>query len=176
MRILISLLLLTAPLVHAQAVLVDRIVATVDNRAITRSELDARAERSKSSRDAALDELINEYLIAKDAISKSITISDEEVDKAIQMVMDQNKISKEEFQQALVAQGYTLEGYRTSIGLQLLEFRWLAIRTSAMEKPSDEAARAKFFADQKKRFVTELRTKASITSADKSAGAVEVRP
>lgn len=166
MRILPALLLLASTAVNAQAVLVDRIVATVDSRAITRSELDARAERSKTARDAALNEMIDEYLIAKDAIAKAITISDDDVDKAIQMVMDQNKISRDEFEKALVAQNYTLDAYRTAIGLQLLELRWLSIRTASMEKPTDEAGRAKFFADQKKRYVTELRAKA----------AIEVRP
>lgn len=166
-RVLLPLLLLASPVVaHAQPVLVDRIVATIDARTITRSELDARAERSKTSREAALDELIAEHLIAKDALARSITVSDEEVDRAVQMVIEQNKLSREEFLRALELQHYTLDAYRTAIGLQLLELRWLSLRTASMDKPTDDAARASFLADQRKRLVAELKAKA----------ALEVRP
>ncbi|MFT3713341.1 MAG: SurA N-terminal domain-containing protein [Archangium sp.] len=163
MRTLLTLLLLAAPLAHAQAVVVDRIVATVDSRAITRSELEERMKRGKLTRNEALNELVEEYLITKDAIAKSITVSDEEVERAIGEVKKSNNIDDPTFDAALKAQGYTLQQYRTSIGLQLLQMRWLMIRTSSLERPAEPEKRDAFMEAQKKKLVTELRSKAAIT-------------
>jgi parvulin-like peptidyl-prolyl isomerase len=162
-RVLFALLLLAAPLVRAQAVLVDRIVATVDSRAITRSELDERMKRNKLTRNDALNELVDEYLIAKDAVAKSITVSDEEISRAIEEVKKSNAIDDAQFDAALKAQGYTQQQYRTSIGLQLLQLRWLLIRTSGEERPTDPAQREEFMNARKKKLLTELRQQAAIT-------------
>lgn len=166
MRVLVPLLLLASPVAHAQAVQVDRIVATIGTRAITRSELDARVKKLKAAREAALEAMIDETLIAQDATKRGITVSDEEVERAITMVIEQNKLSREDFLKALGEQHYTLDEYRTAIGLQLLELRWLNTHTASREKPASADELAAWMAGEKKKALDALRAKA----------AVEVRP
>ncbi len=144
-------LLLCASLGAAEPVLVDRIVASVDARAVTRSMVDARVRRGEASRTVARDALMTELLIQNECDRLRVTVEPEEVERAMQEVLAVNKLTLEQLTAALEAQGFDLPSYRAELRRQLLEMRWVmqhgeqasATMTSAERMVWMEAARRK---------------------------------
>ncbi|MFI5364271.1 MAG: peptidylprolyl isomerase [Candidatus Binatia bacterium] len=116
-----ALLSLAALPVHA--VLVDRILATVDGEPITLHELKTFGARSlhgqqmNASMDQAqlLDALISDKIMQKEVSDKGIIVRDEDIDHYIDGIKERNKLNDDQLQQALGAQGLTMESYRTQI-------------------------------------------------------------
>ena len=116
-----ALLSLTA--LPAHAVLVDRILATVDGEPITLHELKKFGARSlhgqqmDASMDQAqlLDALISDKIMQKEVSDKGIIVRDEDIDHYIDGIKERNKLNDDQLQQALGAQGLTMESYRTQI-------------------------------------------------------------
>jgi peptidyl-prolyl cis-trans isomerase SurA len=116
-----ALLSLTA--LPAHAVLVDRILATVDGEPITLHELKTFGARSlhgqqmNASMDQGqlLDALISDKIMQKEVSDKGIIVRDEDIDHYIDGIKERNKLNDDQLQQALGAQGLTMEAYRTQI-------------------------------------------------------------
>lgn len=158
MRLTLLLLLAAARLAFAQAVVVDRIVAVVDGKAITRFTVEQRMKLMKLPYDEALDELVERELIARDAADTRLSVEDVDVDRALVEVMAQNKLDEAGFKQALKAQGFELASYRAELRSQLLRLRWIMLRASTTGRPNDEG-RAAFMERERKRLLAELRTR-----------------
>ena len=109
----------------AEPVLVDRIVASVDARAVTRSMVDARMRRGERSRSAARDALITELVVQGECERLRITVEPDEVDRALQEVLATNNVTLEQLTASLEAHGYDLASYRAELRRQLLEMRWV---------------------------------------------------
>ena len=119
-----------------QKIVVDRIVAVVDHVPITLVELRKRAasatsansglpegERLRANRAAenhVLDELIDDRVIGIVAASERMTVSDEEIDKAVASVMKDQSLTPEKLDEALVAAGISRDDYRGLMRGQLL--------------------------------------------------------
>jgi peptidyl-prolyl cis-trans isomerase SurA len=107
----------------AHAVLVNKILATVDGEPITLSELKQFGERAMRARQlnpgtdqaAMLDALITDKIIQKEVSDKGIVVRDEDIDRYIDNIKERNKVNDEGLKQALAAQGLTVESYRTQI-------------------------------------------------------------
>lgn len=120
-----------------QAVIVDRIVAVVNDEVITLSELDEAAaplyqrylsqvrdpvEREnliREIRKRVLKQLIDEKLLAQEAKRLEIKVSDREIDSFIENIKRQNHLSDEKFREFLAAQGLTYEKYRKQVAEQI---------------------------------------------------------
>jgi hypothetical protein len=175
-RFLLGWLCLASSLAHADAVLVDRVVAVVDARAITRSAVEARAgpvlvvaktdaAKTQARRDALL-ELIEEALILKEAQRLRLEVSDAEVESALGEVAKQNQLTVAELLVETSRQGLDGDRYKGLLKRKLLEFKWLASRINRAAQPASDAERGAFMATERTRLMDELR-----------AGAViEVRP
>jgi len=115
--------LLSLAALPAHAVLVDRILATVDGEPITLHELKTFGARSlhgqqmNASMDQAqlLDALISDKIMQKEVSDKGIIVRDEDIDHYIDGIKERNKLNDDQLQQALGAQGLTMESYRTQI-------------------------------------------------------------
>ncbi|HEX7127785.1 MAG TPA: peptidyl-prolyl cis-trans isomerase [Thermodesulfobacteriota bacterium] len=101
-------------------ILVDRIAAVVNDQVITLSEVDSQIpppvptapdEREKARRET-LDRLIEAALISQEAARANVTVSEQEVDAEIAAVREREKLSQEELERALAAEGLTFEEYR----------------------------------------------------------------
>ena len=121
----------------AQAVVVDRIVAVVNDEVITLSELDEAAaplyrkylprakdpvEREnliRQIRRRVLQQMIDEKLLAQEAKRLEIKVSDQEIDSFIQRLKEQNHLSDEKFREFLAAQGLSYEDYRKQVAEQI---------------------------------------------------------
>lgn len=128
-RALLLLLLLSCCSVWAQTVVLDRVVAIVDEDLVLESELEGRmatvAERLRAQygqlppeevlRKQILEQLIIERIQLQLATRYEIEVPDEEIDQAIGRIMENNRITLSQLTEELRQQGLTMEGLRQQI-------------------------------------------------------------
>ena len=175
MRLAASTLCLVSLVVHADAVLVDRIVAVVDAKPITRSAVEERARtieilsRGAVSRDVArkdaLGELIDELLVAREAERLQLTVDDAEIDVALQQLATQNQISLAQLTDEVRKQGLSLPAYRVMLRRKLLQLHWVSLKMNHAGLPAG-ADPGQYALEERNRLVEALR----------QAAAIEVRP
>lgn len=124
---LLFLLCLLLPL-NASALELNRVVAVINNEAITSLQLDKALAAGAGApaideRRQVLDSLIEESLIRQRAVEIGLSVSEEEVEAAIQDVLRQNRLSKEQLEVALAQQKLTPEDYRQGLRRQILRFK-----------------------------------------------------
>ena len=152
--------LLFASLVGAEPVLVDRIVASVDARVITRSMVDEQMRLGAPSRAVARDVLIDDVLVENACERLRIAVTPAEVDAAMGRVAETNHLTLEELTTSLAAQGYDLEGYRRAIRKQLLEMRWVMTQAPSSAMTSEELSA--WAAPELRRLLADARQQAAI--------------
>ncbi|HET6415218.1 MAG TPA: SurA N-terminal domain-containing protein [Polyangiales bacterium] len=145
----------------ADADVVERVVATVDNQAIFLSDLrtravpflpqvaDATTETERKARlkelyEELLNYLIDEQLIRQLATSSGVRITDADVSNAIENLRLQNNMTEQQFQQALVQQGFTEAQYRQDLKRQLLRLKVLNERVRSRVNVTEEEVRARY--------------------------------
>jgi parvulin-like peptidyl-prolyl isomerase len=121
-------------------VVVERVVAVVNDAIILQSELDARLlplrneamqipdpkERERRLAKLAsqmLDEMVSEELIVQAADAAKIEVEASEVQAAIDEIKQQNNFDDATLNQVLAAQGYTLANYKTELRRQVMRLR-----------------------------------------------------
>jgi peptidyl-prolyl cis-trans isomerase SurA len=109
-----------------QGGVIDRVVATVEDRAILKSDIDAELarilmqtkrtevprEQEQSIREEILQGLIGEALLVIQAERENITVEDRDVDQRVEQIIEENKTTlggDEAFNRQLAAEGLTLE-------------------------------------------------------------------
>lgn len=116
----------TAP----QELVIDAVVAAVDDKPITLSDLNSRLaprrlsfEEAKKDPEAsrALDQVIQEKLLEEEAKVKRLSVSDAEVNEYVSEVMERNGLSSEDFQAALAREGKSLTAYKQQIKIDILK-------------------------------------------------------
>jgi peptidyl-prolyl cis-trans isomerase SurA len=124
-----TLLSSTTVLAQSRAVLVDRVVAIVNDEVITRFELNnqKRAILAQLKRQGVaappeadldnqvLERFINERVQLQHAKENGIRAEDEVVTAALQNIATQNKMSMQQFAQALKADGLSVEQFRDEL-------------------------------------------------------------
>jgi peptidyl-prolyl cis-trans isomerase SurA len=146
----------------AQATVVERIVATVGERAILLSDLRRRAEPFMlqvqqsvpvgAQRNAAisqvykavLQKIVDEELMEKAAAQAKVTITPTEIDEALKRVATQNKLSVEQVLAEAARAGMPESKYREELRRQLLEAKLLNVRLQGRIRITDEDLRAAF--------------------------------
>jgi peptidyl-prolyl cis-trans isomerase SurA len=113
--------------------LIDRVAAVVNEEVITLGEVEAAAQpfleqNNTDEKKAALykdilDQLISERLLSQQVKDANITVSDEDVDAAVQDILKRNKISMEELQAALDQNGTSMSKYREDLKTQLVRLK-----------------------------------------------------
>jgi len=146
----------------AQATVVERIVATVGERAILLSDLRRRAEPFMlqvqqtvpvgAQRNAAisqvykavLQKIVDEELMEKAASQAKVTITPTEIDEALKRVATQNKLSVEQVLAEAARAGMPESKYREELRRQLLEAKLLNVRLQGRIRITEEDLRAAF--------------------------------
>lgn len=135
---LTALIVLISLTTNANAELIDKVVAVVNNDVITLSELneetdevinkiklEASDEELESAifnvREQALDSLIDRLLIKQKAKESRVTVSDQEVQQTIDGIRNKAKLNVEEFNKELIKSGISPTTYSTNIKSQLLQ-------------------------------------------------------
>jgi peptidyl-prolyl cis-trans isomerase SurA len=118
--LLLGVFLAAAP---ARGELINKILATVDGEPITTHQLTTYADRTIRGRQltanvdssALLDALIMEKVIEKEVSDKGIIVRDEDIDHYIEGIRERNNLTDAALQEALAAQGLSMDSYRTQI-------------------------------------------------------------
>ena len=142
----------------ANAEVVDKVAAVVNDHPIALSEVEQRAapelaqvarERDPQKRadlrkrvmQGAVDALISEKLLEVQMDELGITVSDQEIDLGIEDVRRQNGMSAEQFEQALRSEGYSVEAYKTFMRGQLRRLKLINMKVRSKVKIADEELR-----------------------------------
>lgn len=153
-----ALLVLSRP---ARAELVDRVAAIVNNDIITLSEVEARAapelarlrpdpdparrtEERKEVEKKALDSLIGEKLMEGQIKELNIDVTDAEVELQLDDVKKQNNLTSEQFEGALLQEGYTVNSYKAFLRKHLARMKLVNLKVRSKVKVSDEDLKAEY--------------------------------
>lgn len=145
----------------SQAKVVDRIVAVVNGDIITQTDLDAKLRSSTSSKKTtlndlaleqarrnALDELIDDLLL-KQAIDKSkIEITQDEVSKAINNILKQNRMTISQLRSEIARKGMAFKEYEDQLKTEIKKIKFINQVVSSGVKVSNRDLRDYF--DQNK--------------------------
>ena len=155
------LLLGTAAVVQAEeGVLVDRIVAEVNNDIITLYDLNRKVapylKRVKAMarpleeerrmiyevREKALDQMIDEMLTDQEIERYNITVSEEAIDKTIEEMKKRNYMTDQQLRDRLEKEGLTMDEYRAQMKNQILRMRLISREVKSKIVITDEDIRA----------------------------------
>ncbi len=156
---LAGLALLVAPLARAE--LVDRIAAVVNTDIITLSELEKRAapELAKVDQDTTgperaqrraaalkktLDTMIDEKLVDMELRELKVTISDKEVDAAVDEVKKSYNLTDEQLQQAVAREGFTIPEYRETMRKQIGRYKLISEKVRKNVKVSEADVKSEY--------------------------------
>ncbi len=141
--------------------IVERVVAVVNNAIILDSELHARMipmmaeaeeiadlkereRRLAKIQSQALDDMVNEELIVQAAEAAKIDIDATEVQAALDEIKSQNKLDDAGLAKVLAAQGFTMANYRSDLRRQLLRLRAVNQLVAPKVTITDEDIRARY--------------------------------
>ena len=126
---------------HAEEVMVNRVVAIVDDEVVTSLDLDRAIRRLKMDlarmeamqrgggvppaqiRRMALERMIDQKIFAKEVKKAGLVVQDQELDHYINRIKQSNKLSDEDFVASLSRQGMTLKEYREDLRRDILKQR-----------------------------------------------------
>ncbi|MCA9608114.1 MAG: SurA N-terminal domain-containing protein [Myxococcales bacterium] len=158
---LVALVALGAVARPAKAEVIERVVAVVNDDAILLSELRRRAapflERAMAVPTAAgrmaaieqlygevLDRMVQEQLFIQAAEEMQVTVSNAEVDRAIENVRTQARLDQTQFWQAVQAQGFSPDQYRADVRRQLLRLKVLNHRARGRVNITEDQVRERY--------------------------------
>ena len=135
--LLLFLFLLLAQVFAAHANIIDSCVAVVNDDVITLSEVNEAgkpifqriaeqappeqlAEALKQARQTVIDKLIEKKLLVQQAKRMHISVSDEDVDRALEQIMKRNGTTMEQFRAELARMGMDEQQYRENLRDQIL--------------------------------------------------------
>ena len=136
----LALLVVPLPARAEGPVEVDRILAVVDNQAVTWLDVRARMvpfEKTlpKTDKDyvkkraeimrAVLMRRIDELLVAKAARALRLTVEPAEIDTAMKLIVTDNHVTMAELGVALRDRGMSMEDYRAELSRQILEGKYV---------------------------------------------------
>jgi parvulin-like peptidyl-prolyl isomerase len=147
--------------VLGKRLLLDRIVAVVNNSIILRSELMVRAtpmlagvDKIPSQREQArrrkkilgqvLQDMVNEELMVLAAVAAKLTVKPREIKKAFDEIKKQNNLDDEGLRKALRMQGFTMSAYRVEMRRQILRMRAITMLVRPKVTITNEDVRARY--------------------------------
>lgn len=159
-KIIVSLaaILVLLPLNRAHAVLVDRVVAVVNDDVITLSEVQQEgkklfqqiarqapaAELGKDldkARQEVLSSLIDKALVEQRAKALGITVDDNEISQTMETMAANNHMDVETLKSKLVAQGMSVDDYRNRLKWQILQSKVINYEIRSKIVVTEEKAR-----------------------------------
>ena len=144
---------------HSAPQVLDRVAALVNEEMIPLTEVYSRAaphmvmleQQGKSSPQArkdilkrALEDCIADRLLAAEQKTYGISVTEAEIDAAIEDVRTQNHMDAAMFEKALQAQGMTMKSYRNKLRQDLGSMRLVNFKVRSKIKVSDEDIQAEY--------------------------------
>ena len=97
----------------------------------------------------ALDLMIDGKLVQQQAGELKLSVTPDEVDRAVQQVKEQNHLDDATFRQALAQQGFTMEGYRKTLKRQILEMKVVNTAVRSRVTVSDDEVKTYYKQNEK---------------------------
>ncbi len=143
----------------AQAEIVDRIIATVNQDPVTLYDLNKAMdninkelskaptpklsnEEYQSLRKRAFDHLLDETLLNQEVSKKAVETTDQEVNHAIQTILERNQFSLDQLKKELASKGSSFDAYREEIKGQLKRLKFINQIVGNKIHVSDEDVKA----------------------------------
>jgi peptidyl-prolyl cis-trans isomerase SurA len=173
-----ALVLVQSGSADADGRLVDRVVARVDGRPILLSDIRRRvrfyraalereplARRAAALREiyrSAFEQAIESELLAHLARSRSMGVSDAEVDGALAAIAKSQGLDLDSLCAQALAAGWTMAEYRAEVKRQILEQRLVWLDSGSDPAPSDSQAVSAWLARRRAVLLRELRRRSCI--------------
>ena len=157
-------LLFAAVSVARASRVVERVVAVVNEEIILDSELEQTAasvyrgpdpdsaegrKQWEETRRKALDQMIDGKLVQQQAVELKLSVTPDEVDRAIQQVKEQNHLDDATFRQALAQQGFSMEAYKKTLKKQILELKVVNTAVRSRVTVSDDEVKTYYKQNEK---------------------------
>lgn len=117
--------------------MIDMVIASVNGEPITLSDMSKRLKistplsastiASDKNLSLALDQLILEKLVQEEAKTRNVKVPEEDIDRYLQEIALQNKLSSDDFIKALEKEGGNIKEYKEQIRLEILRSRIAAV-------------------------------------------------
>jgi len=150
-----------APGKPGQKLMVDKVVAIVNDAVILHSELMRRVapltadldevadprerkRRQDKLKSQVLEEMVNEELIVQAAGESKLDVSAKEVQSALEEIKKQNNLDDNQLAEALRMQGYTMSSYRADVRRQILRMRATNMLVRPRVTVTDDDVRARY--------------------------------
>jgi peptidyl-prolyl cis-trans isomerase SurA len=147
-------LLLLLTLLPAERTLVDRVVAVVNEEVITQSELDGATkafidpgtspDRRTQIYRGTLDQLIAEKLIGQQIREAHIEVTEDDIERAIEDITRQNRITRDELKQAIESRGMSMSQYKDDLERQLKRLKLIDLKVRSRVVVPDADVRAEW--------------------------------
>ena len=154
MKRILAIGLLLLPLA-ARAHVTEKIVAVVGNDIILQSEMEERAKPylGEAEREVdpkvkekkrqtilreVLERMIDEQLILQQAGDLKVTVTQDDIDKAVDDIKQQNHINQDQLVEALKEQGMSLPSYRQDLKRQITRIKVISIAVRSRVSISDD--------------------------------------
>ena len=134
--------------VQAANNLIDRIVAVVNGEIITMAELEknisvmmpeaANKPKGPDIYRQGLMQMVEKKLIEQEAKKLKVEVNDRDVDRAVEQMLQGNKISLKDLTAALTEQGMTIEEYRDFLRAELIRSQVVGQQVQAKVSITDE--------------------------------------
>ena len=134
-------------------VVIERIVAVVDNSVVLQSEVDSIIEQVERSqpvpegidkealraerRRQILDTLVAEKLLEAEVRKLRIDVTAAEIDRVLDSTMSENNLTEETFKMALAREGLTVDEYRGQLKKQLTKMKIIQIKVKGRVNVTD---------------------------------------
>lgn len=110
----------------AHAKLVDRVVAVVNNEAVTLFDLDRAAAVNKKKAPAeVLEALIHQKLLEQEIEKSKMEVTDDELARGVANVLAQNRVGIEELQMELSAKGISFDSFKDQIRREVRQGKFI---------------------------------------------------
>jgi peptidyl-prolyl cis-trans isomerase SurA len=121
LAVLITVFMQGRPCAADASVVVDRVIAVVNNEIITMSDLQREAAKTAEKTDERLllEDMINRKLQMAAAKRAGIDVTDQEVIDAVADIIKRNSMDRRQFEAALAKEGLTPEQYRAELKEQM---------------------------------------------------------
>lgn len=122
----------------------DRVIASVDGEPIVMSDLEEFAKeqdfeiKNKQDKLKLLQDMVSLELLKKEAEKEGVSVSDEELERYINGVAEQNGLSRARFEELLKKEGLTVKKYRKQVEQDIIRTKILSLRVRSKINVLDE--------------------------------------
>ena len=97
-----------------------------------------KRERTQEALRKVLDRLVEEKLVDQEVKKVGLKLTGKEVEAAVEEVKQKNRLSQKEFEQALAAEGLSLEGFKKQLEKQVLRMKMVGLMMKTEAKPGEK--------------------------------------